>query len=181
VNNLPFIDCNAERTEFSDECYGALGRALYVTQHLEANCRALAILMDVKKTITIGDIGSPDDPEFIEFVSKLWNRFLGKNLDVLRTYGFPEEVYSSLHEARKARNEVAHAITLGIEHKLEENLGRKEILDDIATAVKHIAEGDRIIGFLMQCVTNEPCPSSSYLHDYPDKVVEWVCETFDSP
>ena len=29
--DLPFIAC-AERTEFSDECYGAIGRALYVAQ-----------------------------------------------------------------------------------------------------------------------------------------------------
>jgi len=180
MNDLPFIDCDAERTEFSDECYGAFGRALYVAQHFEANCRALATLLDVKKARASGDVGSLDDPEFIEFISGLWNRSLGSNINILRNYGFPGDVCSLLDKARGARNVVAHEIALGIEHKIEEHLGRKEILREIAREVKHIAEGDMITGFLIQYVTNEPYPLSSYFRDYPDKVVEWVCETFDS-
>ena len=176
MNDLPFIGYNSQsRTEFSDECYGALGRALYVAQHFEANCKSLATLLGIK-----GKVDSLDDPEFTKLVKKLWDRSLGNNLDVLRTYGLSKNAYSLLNKAREARNSIVHEATLGAEHKIEQDVGRKEILNEIARAVRDITEGDKTIGFLIQYVTNEPYPSSSYLHGYADKVVEWVCETFDS-
>jgi hypothetical protein len=179
-DDLPFIDCDRERTEFSDKFYGAFGRALYVAQHFESNCRALATLLDLKKTIASGALGSPDDPEFVKLVSGLWDRSLGSNIKVLETYGFPQDICSLLNKARQARNAIAHDITLGIEHKIEEDLGRNEILRDVEVEVKQIAEGDMITGFLIQYLTHEPYPLSDYLRDYPNKIVKWVCETFDS-
>ncbi len=178
--HLPFIDCT-ERTEFSDECYGAFGRALYVAQHFEVNCRMLAALLDVKeRIIETGKVDSLDDPEFIKFISRLWKHTVSENLKVLRTYRFPEEIISLLDKVRKGRNEIAHEITLGIEHEIKEDKGRKKILQEIASAVRDIAKGDEITGFLIQYITKESCPSASYLYDYPSGVVKWVCETFDS-
>ena len=44
ASDLPFLEC-PERVEFSDECYGAIGRALVVAQRFEENCRAVALLV----------------------------------------------------------------------------------------------------------------------------------------
>jgi hypothetical protein len=178
--DFPFIDC-VERTEFSDECYGAFGRALYVAQHFEANCRGLVALLEARKRIIeTGKADLLNDPEFIKSVSRLWKHTVGKNLKVLETYGFPKEILLLLDKAREGRNEIAHEITLGIEHEIEEDEGRKKILQSIASAVRDIAKGDEIIGFLIQYITEEPCPSVSYLRNYPSEVVKWVCETSDS-
>ena len=175
MNDLPFIDYESQsRTQFSDECYRALGRALYVAQHFEANCKSLVTLLDIKSSVD-----SYDDPEFTKLIEKLWNRSLGNNIGTLKMYGIPEDVYSVLNKAKEGRNHIAHEVTLGVEHKIEQDLGRKEILHEIAGAIRDIAEGDKIIGLLIQSATNEPRPSSSYLHDYANKIVGWVCGTSD--
>ncbi|MGE4547597.1 MAG: hypothetical protein AB7E28_07470 [Desulfurella sp.] len=173
--DLPFIDC-VERTEFSDECYGAFGRALYVAQHFEANCRGLVAILKLKAETEEVDL--LNDKEFIKSVNKIWKHTFGKNLKVLETYRLAKEMLLLLDKARKSRNKIAHEMTLGIEHEIEEYEGRKKILQSIASAVRDIATGDGITGFFLQYITKEPLPSVSYLSDYPENVVKWVCETF---
>jgi len=177
MNDVPLIDYDPRnRTEFSDECYAALGRALFVAQHFEVNCKSLVTLLDIGSKVI-----PHDDPEFTRVITELWNRSLGSNLGVMRLCGISADAYAVLTKAKEARNRIAHEVTLGIEGKIEQDLGRNEILNELATAVRDIAEGDKIVGLLIQSVTHEPGPSSSYLHDYADKVVKWVCGAPDSP
>ena len=176
--NLPFIEC-AERTEFSDECYGALGRALYVAQQFEAKCRALTTLLDVKIGRATREVGSLDDPEFQDFVNDLWKRKLATNITQLKKYGLPGEISSIFDRARRARNSIAHDITLGIGHKIEKDKGRREILTEIEQCVRDIANADEVIALLIHTVTHEPIPMPGYLEKYEDEVARWVCKNYD--
>lgn len=176
--DLPFLECS-ERTQFSDECYGAFGRALFVAQHFESLVRSLATLLAVKEARYIGEVASLDDPEFVDWVERLWKKHLGTNISSLQQYGLRNEPTRLLHKARGARNEIAHAVTLGIEHRIEEDEGRQQILDEIGRLVRSIAEADLGVGILIQKVTNEPLPSPGLARNYSDQVVQWVCETFE--
>jgi len=174
MNDLPFLDC-PERTEFSDECYGALGRALHVAQNFEANCKSVALLLGIKTAVVKGELRALDDPQFGDFVDSLRRKSLGRHIAKLRQCGISDEFYQTLDSARKARNTIAHEIALGIEHRVEDREGKRKMLADLGALVRPMAEGDKLIGCLGQLLTNEPVPTAQYLARYPDEVVEWVC------
>lgn len=177
--DTPFLDI-PERTVFSEEAYGVIGRALCVAQHFESICKGLTSILDIKNNIIQGEINPLDSEDFANFVEKLLKRSLGENLIHLKKkYGFPDDISITLDEGRKARNDLAHSITLGFEHTIESDDGRNAIFEDIKDCVIKIAEADKIIAFFIQVVTNEPLPIELYFDSYVAGIVDWVCEMFD--
>ena len=71
---LPF-DFNNLRSDFSDEYYGALGRALAVITRYESNCRALATLLRVKTSSRTPSLAFSlnNTKQFNEFLSDIAN------------------------------------------------------------------------------------------------------------
>lgn len=175
----PFLDIS-ERTVFSDEAYGVIGRALCVAQHFESNCKGLTSILDIKSKMVQGEINPLDSDDFANLVEKLFKRSLGGNLIHLnKEYGLPNDINKTLDEGRKARNDLAHSITFGFEHSIESDDGRNGIVENIKDCVIKIAEADRIIASLTQVVNNEPLPNKSYFDSYADGIEKWVCEMFD--
>ena len=81
--DLPFIDPK-QMDDIDSGLFITFGRALYVAQHFEANCRALATLLDVRDAHRSGKISpSNEDPDFNKFVDKLWKRLLAQNIGCL--------------------------------------------------------------------------------------------------
>jgi len=180
MNETAFFDA-PERTYYSDEGFGSLGRALYFAQVYEANCRALAGLLDLKTSVARGNISlSPEDDEYQKFIQKLWKRNLGRSLNHLRdSYNLPDDIYSILDIARKARNFIAHEICLGIIDTIESDAGRNGLIEIIKNKIEEVANGDKYICFLLQITTKEPTPNSKYFEEYPKIISKWVCEVFD--
>jgi len=172
----PFLDC-PERTQFSDEYYGVLGRALLVCQQFETKCRCLAMIYTMKRFRDAGEGYEAADPKFAEFVSDLCKRQLATNVKVLKYYGLNSQAGMVLGSARVARNEIVHGIALGAQDGIETDTGRTACIKSVAKCVRAIAVGDRLISVLLQMGTHEPVPNSTYLRGYPASVVEWVCGT----
>jgi hypothetical protein len=171
----PFIEC-PERTEFSDENYGVIGRALFVAQHYEALLRSLATLLTARHAHKSGEVPSFDDPLFDKFVLELWDRQLGTNIKILDMYGLPKKGVRILHKARAARNYIAHNLTIGIEHEVEKDAVRTQLIEKVAKLVRSIAEADAGVGILIQKITHEPLPNALFVKNYTDKIIQWVCE-----
>jgi hypothetical protein len=85
----------------------------------------------------------------------------------------------SLHKARRARNDVAHTVSIGFEGCLDHiNLDSFK-QDTIIPLIKKIAKGDYIISLFMSALNKEPLPSFTE-NDYCQKIIHWVIDTEDT-
>ena len=178
--DLPFIDPEP-LDDIDSGLFITFGRSLYVAQHFEANCRALATLLDVRDAHQSGKIStSNEDQDFNKFVDKLWKRLLAQNIGRLVNQYMPHELkdflFPILDEARKARNYIAHNLTLGCETLAFETEIHEDVVEEVHKLVTKIAEADKHICCIMQVVTNEPIPTGEYLKRYQEEIALWVCE-----
>ncbi len=179
-----------ERTEYSDELYAVIGRALAVATHYEANCKALVSMLEIKKQPALLK-GKQEEVE--EKLKKLWKRTFFKNIQVLTSFpketaenqkddpetarakDFADYLLKILDKAREARNDIAHEITLGIEDKAEYEEYRGTTIEMIQEQVKYIAEADfHIAGFIENFNKTNIATS---LDKYIERIMNWVCET----
>jgi hypothetical protein len=176
-DDLPF-EFNDERAEFSDECYAAIGRALAFATRFEANCRAFATLIVVKDAHINNLIGFSldNDEEFKTLVNGIWGKTLNNQIQkIISKYRLPLDVAEVMHKGRKARNEIAHSLTLGIGNRVEIDVDRQNILDELASLVRDIAEADSLVCFMIHLETNVPLPRADYIRGYQERIVNWVC------
>ena len=163
-----------ERTEFTDDGYGVLGRALAVATEYEGNCRALNAVLGLKALPRLFDY----EEIFREFCNSIRRKFLKANIETIidKLNIREEEVISKLDIGREARNYVAHESAIGAPRILEIDSERKHLIEDLSKKVRDLAEANLIVNVIIQLITHEPIPTENYLRTYPDKVVEWVCE-----
>jgi hypothetical protein len=162
-----------ERTQFSDEGYGVLGRAIAFAADFEGNCRAFATLIGLKDEPSV----LRDEQSFNEFCAFIEKRNLFTHLKTIgEKFQFTEDVNTVLKSGREARNYIAHGAGLGLTHILENENRRKNFIDGIEKNVREIVEANLIILFLSNFVTDEPNPTSEYLRGYVNCVCCWVCE-----
>ena len=160
-----------ERTEWADTHYAAIGRVLTFASRFEAVSKTLSALVGIKSDRSLLD----SEERLKAFVNHLRKMPLAKHLSALNLE--EESVTTILNEARKARNEIAHEIALGLDRCLdslpEESM--KQLLDSLRTLSTRLAEGDRIVSYLVSVATNEEIPNAAFLKNYPKTVAEWVC------
>lgn len=162
-----------ERTHFSDEVYGVLGRALAFATDFEGNCRAFATLIGLKAEPSV----LHDEKHINEFCTFIEKRNLFTHLKTIGDkFQFTEDVNNALNNGREARNYIAHEAGLGLKHILENENRMKNFLDDIKKKIRKIAEANLLILFLSNYVSNAPNPTPEYLQGYVNSVVGWVCE-----
>ncbi|MGH7792266.1 MAG: hypothetical protein ACREOB_08120 [Thermodesulfobacteriota bacterium] len=162
-----------DRTQFADEGYGILGRALAFGTDFEANCRACASIIGLKSQPEI----LIDEKSINEFCRFIFKRGLHVQIQTLENkLKLPEDVSSLLSKGRESRNYLAHEAGLGLRHILENNERRENFINDIKAKVSDIAEANLIILFLTNIVTNEPNPTLESLKKYVGNIIEWVCE-----
>lgn len=180
-----------ERTYFSDELYGVIGRALTFATRFESNCKALAILINLKKDWRLDSDNSIE--EMSQKVNELYEKPLGKyvgiigqvckhNMNIAKEAGIAQLFklfYKKLRRANQARIEIAHRLTRGIEDYAEDDHGRTDIIKSIEALIREIAEADLLVFNVTRIITNEP----PYLggNHYCEEAVKWVCEIEDSP
>jgi len=162
-----------ERTSFTDEAYGVLGRALAMSTEFECNYRSLAEVMGFRKNWEI----LKDERAIDEFISFMGRRPLAVHIDGLSDdFQLPDELRESLNKGRVARNYIAHEAGVGISRLFEEGKERGMFVHDLAPYIADIARANALVNVVGQSYTKEPIPTASYLAEYPEKVVEWVCE-----
>jgi hypothetical protein len=127
-----------------------------------------------------------------ERVSKLYEKPLGVYVWIIRQVleqnmnNFKEAGITELHKfftnklqsANKARIELVHQLTRGIEYDVEDDNGRTNIIERIVTLIREIADADLIVFNTIRVITKEP----PYLGGsrYCEEAVKWVCEIEDT-
>jgi len=160
-----------ERTQFSDECYGIIGRALSVATDFEVNCKSFATILGLKSQTEILDDPSAIN-EFCRFIDK--RRLITHVEAIIEKLNIPQNVSTLLNNGREARNYLSHEACKDLNHYPEDD-DRASFINQIREAVKAIAEANLIILLLLNIVTNEPNPSPRFFASYIDKVIEWAC------
>lgn len=174
--DLPFHFQN-ERTEFVDSFYAVVGRALTFATRYESNCRALAVIMGIKTALEKGSFSLDNDEDLELFVKQITRRTLNENIkNIISGLGLPGDVSGVMHNARKARNEVAHSLTLQMEDVIGDDKQGESVLQQTKDLVSDIAEADRLVCTLLHLETNEHLPSLTYIQNYREMIVNWVCE-----
>lgn len=166
-----FMD-DFERTEWSDAHYAAIGRLLTLAQRFETVAKTMSLYVGLKKNRSLIDADSALD----EFAEKLRKLPLAKHLSDL---GLDESsIGMILRAARRARNEIAHVLTLGLDRRLETVPQAKieSLKEDLESFAVTLAEGDRVLSYLASVSTKEHLPSPRFLDEYPARVAAWVCD-----
>lgn len=163
----------SERTEYTDEIFGVLGRGLTYVTKFERDSKTLNSLFRLKSN------PMESGRAFDKFATKLATRFdhaLAGHLDEIVQFLQAREVLPLLGEARRLRNWLAHEASLGIEARLDVDGERPKIISEIRDAVETVAHAHLIILLMVATQTHEQLPSTHFLREFPSRIVKWVCE-----
>jgi hypothetical protein len=125
-----------EGAPWSEPCFVSLGRLHALSQRVESHCRALAL--HIKMGLAVP---SPLESEAAlqAFCEHVWKQTLHDHVTHLAEhYGSESQLYAILGQARIARNEVAHDVSLGFEHWAYDESLMMEERDRISRACNHI-------------------------------------------
>jgi hypothetical protein len=169
------------RSLFSDEAYAAVGRALTFATRFEANCRALAAMdgfVQIIRNRPIGPASEDFDEALARFAAEYWEvrRLRHHAQSITLRYKLPPDLRRVIQAGRKARNIVAHEMTLGIPIEVETDLGRRGILGRLRELTRALAEADRIVVLLIHVENDDPLPSIDRYDTYVTRAEVWVCE-----
>lgn len=110
-----------ERTEFTDQGYGALGRALAFSTEFECNCRTLAGLFGLREDPRLLD----DEDKLRDFSESLHGTKLFTHIEtVKKKMGLKKSVVDLILAGRDARNYVAHEAAIGARDVLKRGSDR---------------------------------------------------------
>ncbi len=173
----PVLNTIFERTQFSDEAYGSLGRALSFAAEYESNCRALAVILGLKMADKEANRLLSDD-ERGQLVDLLWKRRLSDHIkDVIGKHKtLPDDMRDFLTKARLSRNTIVHDLSNELRGVFETGEGRSQLLKQLGKQTAILAKANFLIGFLLAIATNEPPPRIEYLNKYVQHAVLWVTE-----
>jgi hypothetical protein len=174
--NEPFWYFRTDRTVFSDDTYGMIGRALTFATRFESNCRALSILLGLKSKVMKGEFSLSDQEHVAVFVKGLHKKILYEHMKSIKEHlNLDEDVYKLIYNAKDARNYLVHELTLGIEYNIETDQGRENVVNNLKETIIKIARADIFIICLMAAITNEELPCIS-VGSYINMVLKWVLE-----
>lgn len=162
-----------ERTEYSDALHAILGRALIIATRFDSMCEAAAIVLDLKKDVTLATCMT--EAQYNDYLQKLSSKYRTLNGNI-ESIGLPENISEILHDARKARNTVAHVLSKGLEGCLDTKIDEINFIKQVSELVMDIAHGDITISYTLSLFNGHPCPNSQYISSYKDRIVQWVVE-----
>ena len=162
-----FID-DFEITENTEELHAILGRSIIIATRFDNLCEHTAKFIDIKQSFA--NISESD--EFDVYVNKLFDKFttLNNNIKSL-PLGQPEK--DILHNARIARNEIAHSLTTGLTGCLDTKIDEPKFKAQISDLISKVAAGDYLISTLLSIVNKDPLPIYSE-SNYSQKIIDWV-------
>lgn len=185
--DLAFFDI-FERTEYSDELYAVVGRALTVATHYDNNCKALANTLDIRENADLLD----DKDKFQALLKKLSKRQLKPGIDKFTSTittalrggeieedivdAFKNTIFIFLDEGRQARNFIAHELSLGLSEQTESEEFRQNIIEATKEQVSKVAKADYYIAVFIENHINKNHVNPSE-EDYVRRIANWVCDT----
>jgi len=187
--DLAFFETNG-RTEFSDELYAVIGRALTFATHYDINCKALANTIDIRQNVDL----MHDQEKFHDMLEKWSKRQLKGGIDKVTSTiktslkndgiandiieAFEETIFQPLEEGRIARNFIAHELALGMAGNSENEDFRKRTIDMVKNNISIIAKADFFVaGFIENHINKRGITPS--MESYIERIVDWVCKTYD--
>jgi len=178
VHNFIYFD-DFERTEFSDEIHAVIGRSLIVATRFDNLCKSLARLIDFKICSVVSNLIT--EGEFHEIISKIFEK--NKNLNrVIQKFPVDKQAKDMLHDAREARNTIAHSLTIGFEgtfdHKSKDEID--EMIGEIKELVRRVIKGDVIISTYISNMNKESILNNCFENSYEDQVIGWVTERYET-
>ena len=162
-----------ERTENSDELHAILGRALIIATRFDSMCEAAATGLELKKGIV--STASMTESEYSGYLQKITSKYRTLNGNI-KSIGLPEDISVVLHDARKARNTVAHDLSKGLEGCLDTKIDELGFVRQVSELMIDIAYGDIAISYIVSLFNRDPCPNSRFISSYKDRIVQWVVE-----
>jgi len=170
-----------ERTEFTDEIHGILGRILILSTRYDNHCKTFGRIFKYKEQILLSSLLPSVEREVVyEKVSSDF-RNLNRAIQSLPIYK-TEDISHILDKARISRNDLIHTVSLGLEGLLE--LTEKQQLDDILknieTLLRDLIKGDVIISACLSAHNRDPILKSFFEKSYEDKIVNWVMKRFET-
>ena len=186
------FDFPPERTEYVDEGYAVVGRALTYASMFERDSKSLIMLVEAMKNHnsdsdeTVGLITRAlSQPlgaahrEIIDLIEGaldlIIDRFGAAHDGIMNQLGIPDP-HLTLAHGREARNWLAHEATVGLQSRIDDFDDRPALIREIGDAVEKIARAHVIVLGLTSGLTNEDVPRGSFLDRFPATVSQWVCE-----
>ncbi len=162
-----------ERTENTDELHAVLGRALIIATRFDAMCEGAAIAFEMKTGLA--EQVASGEADYEEYVSKIAENYrnLNKNIESLSFVG---DITVVLHDARKARNRVAHELAKGLTGCLDTKVKEDDLLQEVADVIMDIAYGDIAIALTISAFNGDSVPTKQSMASYKDSIVRWVTE-----
>lgn len=161
-----------ERTENSDKIFGVIGRALVIATRFDSMCKTLARGVDLKFPSLLRGISDNDFESLVEQALKK-SSTLDKSI---KNLGMPDDISVMLHDARKARNAVAHDLTVGLEGCLDCKIDESIFLREVSEYMFDLAHGQVLISILVHKFNGEEPLQPELIPVYKDKIVNWVIE-----
>ena len=161
-----------ERTENSDFLHGVIGRSLIVATRFDAMCTVLSKAIEIKSGAVYL---LHSDEDFDKFVTQVETKYRTLNSSI-QSFKLPEQISEILHQARKARNQIAHSLAKGLEGCIDTRISNDIFIDEVSCLLGRIVDGDIISSALMSNFNNEPALNNASLEVYKEKVINWVVE-----
>ena len=155
------------RTENSDEIFGVIGRALVIATRFDSMCKALACAIDLKFYTPFREISDYDFDSLVDKALKK-HSILDKSIKNLK---LPDDLCVILHDARKARNAIAHDLAVGLEGCVDTKVDLHVFLREISEYMFDLAHGDVFISILINEFNGEEINLSELMPVYKDKIV----------
>jgi short-subunit dehydrogenase involved in D-alanine esterification of teichoic acids len=115
-------------------------------------CDHTAKFINSKSSLILRSVATAD--QFEEFVNDLVGKYSSLNNNI-NGIPVPREVKTILHDARKARNDIAHSLTIGWTGCMDTKIKEKQFKKQISELVIKVAAGDIMISLILSVLNKE--------------------------
>lgn len=167
-----FLD-DFEITENTQAYHEILGRCLIIATRFDNLCDKSVKFLKIKKNAVVKFFCSEET--FNQYVDDLMANFSTLNKNI-KSLPIDDDIKSILHDARNARNEIAHSLTVGLTGCLDTKLNENEFVSKIEALISRVALGDYVISTILSILNKDPLlrmDSATYQY----KIVAWVLDS----
>lgn len=162
-----------EITETTQTYHEILGRCLIIATRFDNLCDSSAKCLKIRKSVTVKFLSSEKD--FHLYVNDLITNFSTLN-DNIKSLPIGRDAKNILHDARNARNEIAHSLTVDLTGCLDTKVEEKEFINTIKSLVSRIALGDYVISAILTSLNKDPLLNVAAA-TYQNKIMRWVLDS----
>ncbi|EIT7142044.1 DUF4145 domain-containing protein [Vibrio parahaemolyticus] len=166
MTSHPLLPMPENSAEISDS-YALLGRALAFATEFENNCRTLAHLTNV--------LHAKSEYSYEVYMLLKSGTLNEKIHSFSQEYELPEHTTEVVHAARKARNSIAHSISLEHKKLLSTASGRASFRASIFGEMRDLIEGNQLVQDMIRLlIQNNKEAHGSDCVEYFFAVCEWL-------